>query len=85
MADAAPPAAPDRPSLGQQGLRFERKLFESTFATLDQKEGMGGVQRMRKDAHRPKNLRLSVSLSVCLSRPLSSAFVAKRDPKWAHK
>lgn len=30
-----------------EGLRLERKLFESTFATKDQKEGMAGEKRSR--------------------------------------
>ncbi|RVH80649.1 enoyl-CoA hydratase, partial [Sinorhizobium medicae] len=31
-----------------EGLRFERRLFQSLFATEDQKEGMGAFVAKRK-------------------------------------
>ena len=33
-----------------EGVRFERRLFHSTFATKDQKEGMGAFVEKRKTA-----------------------------------
>lgn len=33
-----------------EGVRFERRLFHSTFATRDQKEGMGAFVEKRKPA-----------------------------------
>lgn len=33
-----------------EGVRFERRLFHSTFATKDQKEGMGAFVEKRKPA-----------------------------------
>ena len=35
-----------------QGIRFERRLFQSTFATLDQKEGMAAFAEKRPPAFR---------------------------------
>ena len=32
----------------QEGLRFERRVFSSLFATLDQKEGMSAFAEKRK-------------------------------------
>ena len=31
-----------------EGIRFERRVFHSTFATLDQKEGMAAFAEKRK-------------------------------------
>jgi len=35
-----------------EGVRFERRLFHSTFATEDQKEGMAAFSEKRKPAFR---------------------------------
>jgi len=35
-----------------EGIRFERRLFQSTFATEDQKEGMAAFAEKRKPAFR---------------------------------
>ncbi|MNT94568.1 putative enoyl-CoA hydratase echA8 [compost metagenome] len=35
-----------------EGLRFERRLFQSLFATQDQKEGMAAFVEKRKPAFR---------------------------------
>jgi enoyl-CoA hydratase len=35
-----------------EGVRFERRLFHSTFATEDQKEGMAAFVEKRKPAFR---------------------------------
>ena len=35
-----------------EGVRFERRLFHSTFATEDQKEGMAAFVAKRKPAFR---------------------------------
>ena len=35
-----------------EGIRFERRLFHSTFATEDQKEGMAAFVEKRKPAFR---------------------------------
>jgi enoyl-CoA hydratase len=35
-----------------EGVRFERRLFHSTFATADQKEGMAAFIEKRKPAFR---------------------------------
>ena len=35
-----------------EGVRFERRLFHSTFATEDQKEGMAAFAEKRKPAFR---------------------------------
>jgi enoyl-CoA hydratase len=35
-----------------EGIRFERRLFHSTFATEDQKEGMNAFAEKRKPAFR---------------------------------
>jgi enoyl-CoA hydratase len=36
----------------EEGLRFERRLFQSLFATEDQKEGMAAFIEKRKPAFR---------------------------------
>ena len=37
-----------------EGIRFERRLFHSTFATEDQKEGMAAFVEKRKPAFKDK-------------------------------
>ena len=39
-----------------QGVRFERRLFQSTFATLDQKEGMAAFGEKRKPAFQNRRI-----------------------------
>jgi enoyl-CoA hydratase len=51
-----------------EGVRFERRLFQSMFATEDQKEGMAAFVEKRKSPSVPQPVGRSIAASCGRSR-----------------